>query len=241
MPFLGQSAVVGNGTKVGFASVAAGAVKPTEYTLTAAVLVAANATSVSLTASATGLSVQHDTPLYFPNGTIAYVNTASTDLLAIGTSATTVPIKPLVGNIAANATTKAYALRRLNGLKTAGVPIAPQPEDIFTMDDGFGIVQQVVGVERTVSLEGIRKTGDRCMFEIIIPYLTSDTTIRNFLWIDVLCPNNDHFSGLVRITGGNGFANASVRQSMTYQMTCSFQGDTGFFYENLTEVALLAP
>lgn len=241
MPFIGQSAVVGNGTKVQFANVPAGLTTPTAYTLTCAAGAAAGAVSIAVTANTTGLSVQHDTPLYFSNGTIAYVNTAGpSDLLAIGTTSTTVPIRPLVGTIATNGTATAYALRRLNGIRTAGVPIAPQPEDIFTMDDGFGIVQQVVGVERTINLDGIRKTGDRCMYEIIIPYLTSDTTIRNFLWADLLYPNGDRFFGLVRITGGNGFANAAVRQSMTYQMTMSFQGDTGFFYSNTREAALLA-
>lgn len=240
MPFLGQSAVVGNGTKVQFANVPAGATTPTAHAITVTANATQGATSISLTANPSGVVLQHDTPIYFNNGVIAYVNTATADTITVST-ATAVPVRPLSAAVATTNTATAYALRRLNGIRTAGVPIAPQPEDIFTMDDGFGIVQQVVGVERTINIDGIRKTGDRCMYEIIIPYLTSDTTIRNFLWADLLYPNGDRFYGLVRITGGNGFANAAVRQSMTYQMTMSFQGDTGFFYSNTVEQTLLAP
>ena len=78
------------------------------------------------------------------------------------------------------------------------------------------------------------------MKEVIIPYLIDDTKIRGQLWVDALYPNGDRYFGRVRVTGGDGFAGAAVRTSMTYSLQCTFQGDDGFNYQNSIEDALLA-
>jgi hypothetical protein len=238
MPFLNATPTVSNGTKVAFANVASGFSTPTPYTISVEAAATAGATSISISSNV-AVELQHDAVLYFTGGKRAVINTATTDLISVGTTATTVPVRPLAASLATTDEAITYELRRLLGVRDCSVPIAPQPEDTFTMDDGFGVSNQIVGVERTVNLSGLRKSGCRAMYEILVPYHVDDVAIRGLLWTDLLFPNGDHFSGLVRVTGGNGFSNGAVRTSMNYQMTLTFQGDTGFFYDNTVEAALL--
>jgi hypothetical protein len=245
MAFVGFANILSNGTLVHLAAVPAGLTTPTPYTLTVAASASAGATSISVTSSATGLSLQHGSPIYLSDGTtsvIAYVNntTSGDDLTAVGTSATTVPVRPLSGALTTSHTAVAYNLRRLFGVKNASVPMSPESEDTRAMEDGIGVSQGITGVNRQATFSGQTKTGDRAIHEILRPYLTSDTNIRGFLWVDVLFPHGAHASGLVRMTGGNGFLNAQVSQHLTYDMQFTFQGDNGFFYENPTEAALFA-
>lgn len=241
MPFLGFANILSNGTLVHVANVPAGLTTPTPYAITVTAAATSGATSISISAGTAGLKLQHGSPIYFDNGVVAIVNvtTAGQDLITIGTTATSVTVRPLSASLATTNVATAYNLRRLFGVKNASIPMSPESEDTRAMEDGIGVSQGITGVNRQITISGQTKTGDRAINEVLRPYLTSDTNIRGFIWADVLFPNGARAFGLVRMTGGNGFLNAQVSQHMTYDMQFTFQGDTGFNYTNAAEDALL--
>jgi hypothetical protein len=226
------------GSRIRMARIASGT-RPTEYNFTVVEAAAANDTSVKLKATAAGdvVKIQHDEILVVGNGATAVkiiVNLPDgaglTDAIEITAAAggVTVPCLKLSGALTANAAIKTYALRELLGVTDCSPPIQPQTVDTTDMRSGFGSSTLVVGANKTLTVTGQRVVGDRCMFEIVMPYLTQDERMRELLYVEAMLPNGDLYRGPARITDSG--AQNQVRQALGYNLTMTFEGNiTDFF------------
>lgn len=220
------SKTVSAGTILRIGNIPAGGNTPTQYTITAAANITLNATTASLSANV-AVTLQHEDVLNF-GGTKIQINIADgaglTDSIEIGTTSTSVPIKPAPAAVTSAATATTYALRQVLGITDAAPSLQPQTVDTTDMKSGFGQSNVVVGVNRSIACSGFRVVGDRAMYEIIMPYLTNDTTIRDLLWAELVLPNGDTHSGPCRITDGG--AQNQVRNPLQYNFTLTFEGNT---------------
>jgi hypothetical protein len=216
---------VSAGTILKIGNIPAGGNTPTQYTITVGTQIAANAVTASLTANAS-VTLQHEDVLTF-GGTKITINipdgSGLTDSITIGTTATSVPIKAAPAQVAANATALIYELRQVLGITDAAPSLQPQTVDTTDMKSGFGQSNVVVGVNRTIQCSGFRVEGDRAMYEVVMPYLTNDLTIRELLWAELTLPNGDFHAGPCRITDGG--AQNQVRNPLQYNFTLTFEGN----------------
>lgn len=237
------SEVISAGTRVRLKSITGTGNTPTQYTLTvdnSASPVAQGSTTIPLVADV-AVFIQHDEILDF-GGTLVTVNLPDTsglnDVIEV-TTGTPVNVPVLATSAAIPDATAAttYALRDLLGITDASPSEQPQTVDTTDMRSGFGQKQAVVGVNRTISVNGFKITGDRAMYEVVMPYLTSDTTIRNLVWCEQTLANGDKRSGPARITDASG--TNQVRNPMGYALTFTFQGNLFNFTNG--DTALFTP
>lgn len=221
---------VSAGTRVRVQRISGSGNAPKAYTLTASTAGVIGDTHLSLTASEE-VFIQHDDILLFGTQKVR-VNIPDTaglaDGITIDTTATSVPILPLTAAVTLNATAQTYAMRELLGITDASPPMQISTVDASDMRSGFGMANVVVGVDRSVSVNGQRVVGDRAMYEIIMPYLTDDTRIRELLYAEAYLSNGDYLAGPCRIT--NTGAQNQIRNLLTYSLTLTFQGSDTFRY-----------
>lgn len=208
---------------------------PEVYTITATAA-AVNATSISLQANK-AVYLQHEEVLDFGGVKVEIdipdSSTGLSDGILVGTSATVVPCKPLVAAVtASDLTATTFALRQLLGIDDASPSEQPQSVDTTDMKSGFGVSNVIVGVNRQVTVSGFKVQGDRAMFEIVMPYLTTDDKIRELLYVEHILPNGDTRKGACRITDGGG--QNQVRNPLKYNLTLMFEGNSFQFIDGDT-------
>lgn len=217
--------VVSAGTEVKVAVISGTGNTPTLYTVTMEAAALLGATSISVSAD-TAFYLQHDMELMF-GAVRAKVNIPDAaglaDGILVGTTPTTVPVVALLAPIADAATATTYELFQLLGITDASPQEQPQSEDTTDMKSGFGQKQTIVGINRTIQVNGIRIVGDRAMYEVIMPFLTDDDEVQKLIWVELKTSNGDLRKGPCRITDGSG--QNQVRTSMKYNLTFTFQGN----------------
>lgn len=225
---------VGNNTIIELAPVADNSLIPIEYTLTAANAAAVDATSISVTADAEFV-LRHGAQLTFSGGAKATVaipsNAASPpatglrDAITVSTTATSIPVAALTESIASAETSETYAYRLLLGATEVSPSQNLQSVEASDVNSGFGARTVVVSADRVVSVTGNRIENDRCMFEIIDPYLNQDDFIQDLLYVRVITANGDTYEGPARLSSAS--SQNPNRALRTYNFEITFQGESG--------------
>lgn len=230
--------IINFGTSVKLALINSGNT-PVLHTITAEAAAIVGATTVSLSAE-TPVFLQHDTVLVFGSTRVRIQvpdsSSALSDGILIGSTATDVPCAPLTAALVDNATATTYQLYSLLGVTTASPTEQPQTEDTTNMQSGFGQEMEVVGMNRSISVNGIGVRGDRCVFEVLNPLLRTDTNARKNVWCEMVDSNGNVRRGLAKITDASG--EGQVRATAKYSLTITFLGNN--FQYTAGDAALFA-
>ena len=127
-----------------------------------------------------------------------------------------------------------FAFREVLGITELSPSPSLQTVDTTDMRSGFGNSLLPVGVDRSVTINGQKVSGDRAFYEIINPYLHNDTTIRQFLYARATLANGDIAEGIGRLTTSS-MSNA-VRNVFSYNLSFNFEGNNYQFTDGDTNL-----
>jgi Phage tail tube protein len=211
--------ILTEGTKLDLGWLIQGTRVPVVYTLTVGTAAVAGDTQLLITSNVDNVLIQAGTKLVYGSETIV----ANADALIDQTVPTPLLLnKPLVGAIAAAATTTTKALLTVLGLKEASPQGQTQTVDVSNFLSGFGQENVVTGINRTLTCSGFVIKGDRATDRIIKQLILNDEKARREVYAELNLPSGERYEGAAKIENYNTTTN--VRNVQEFSFSLMFQG-----------------
>ncbi|MGL5076886.1 MAG: hypothetical protein ACRDBG_13825 [Waterburya sp.] len=164
--------ILNTGALILFANITCPAVEPVVYTITAASAGVVNATTLSLTSNATGTYLREGAVLQFgSNFAVVAAN------ITIGTTATSVAVRPLTAAIAANATASTWGMAKVIAPTNIPITLTSNKQDSTSLSDGIYGSSVKTKVMSNPQITTIGNPQDKALYDTILDAANSDAEL----------------------------------------------------------------